>query len=154
MYRFNLEVVLNYRKRIEEGLQMELSGKQRELESAKQVFFALQREKGFYEEELVKREAREVNIHESILYRDYLKGMNKKIKAQKEIVAQEKIAVDKKQEELLIATKKRKVLEKVRERDREAFMDSLERKERIFTDEMGVRRYHKGVKSTFDSYSS
>ena len=145
MYRFNLEVVLNYRKRIEEGLQMELSGKQRELESAKQVFFALQREKGFYEEELVKREARKVNIHESILYRDYLKGMNKKIKAQKEIVAQAKIAVDKKQEELLIATKKRKVLEKVRERDREAFLDGLERKERIFTDEIGVRRYRRSA---------
>ena len=144
MYRFNLEVVLNYRKRIEEGLQMELSVRQRELESAKQVFFGYQREKGFYEEELMKREAREVNIQESILYRDYLKGMDKKIKAQKEIVAKAKIAVDKKQEELLIATKKKKVLEKVREKDLQEFMDGLERKERIFTDEMGVRRYHKG----------
>jgi flagellar biosynthesis chaperone FliJ len=84
VYRFNLQVVLNYRKRIEEGLQMELSRTQRELESAKQVFFAYQREKGYYEEELAKREAREVNIDESILYRDYLKGMNRKIKAQRE----------------------------------------------------------------------
>jgi len=152
MYRFNLEAVLNYRQRIEEGLQMELSGVQRELESAKQVFFAYQREKGFYEEELVKREAREVKIHESILYRDYLKGMNKKITAQKEIVAQAKIAVDKKQEELLIATKKRKVLEKVREKHMKEFMDGLEHKERLFTDEISVQRYQKGVKSTVDSY--
>ena len=145
MYRFNLQAVLNYRKRIEEGLQMELSGVQRELESAKQVFFAYQREKGFYEEELVKREAREVNIQESILYRDYLKGMTKKIKEQREIVAQAKIAVDKKQEELLIATKKRKVLEKVREKDMKEFMDGLEHKERLFTDEMGIRRYQRSV---------
>ena len=145
MYRFNLAVVLNYRKRIEEGLQMELSVTQRELESARQVFFAYQREKGFYEEELMKREAREVNIQESILYRDYLKGMDKKIKAQKEIVAKAKIAVDKKQEELLIATKKRKVLEKVREKDLQEYMDGLERKERIFTDEMGVRRYRRSA---------
>ena len=145
MYRFNLEVVLNYRKRIEEGLQMELSVTQRELESAKQVFFAYQREKGYYEEELVKREAREVNIHESILYRDYLKGMNRKIKAQREIVAKVKTAVDKKQGELLIATKKRKVLEKVKEKHMKAFMDGLGRKERIFTDEMGVRRYQRSA---------
>jgi len=143
VYRFNLQVVLNYRKRIEEGLQMELSGTQRELESAKQVFFAYQREKGYYEEELAKREAREINIHESILYRDYLKGMNKKIKAQREIVAKVKIAVDKKQQALLIATKKRKVLEKVKEKHVKEFMDSLERKERIFTDEMGIRRYQR-----------
>ena len=143
MYRFNLQVVLNYRKRIEEGLQMELSGTQRELESAKQVFFAYQREKGYYEEELAKREAREINIHESILYRDYLKGMNKKIKAQREIVAKVKIEVDKKQQALLIATKKRKVLEKVKEKHVKGFMDSLERKERIFTDEMGIRRYQR-----------
>ena len=57
MYRFNLQVVLNYRKRLEEGLQMELSRTQRELERAKQVFFAYQQEKGYYEEELAKREA-------------------------------------------------------------------------------------------------
>ena len=152
MYRFNLQVVLNYRKRLEEGLQMELSRTQRELESAKQVFFAYQQEKGYYEEELAKREAREVNIDESILYRDYLKGMNRKIKAQREIVAKAKIGVDKKQEELLIATKKRKVLEKVREKHMKEFMDDLERKERIFTDEISVQRYQKGVKSTFDSY--
>ena len=152
MYRFNLQVVLNYRKRLEEGLQMELSRTQRELESAKQVFFAYQQEKGYYEEELAKREAREVNIDESILYRDYLKGMNRKIKAQREIVAKAKIGVDKKQKELLIATKKRKVLEKVREKHMKEFMDDLERKERIFTDEINVQRYQKGVKSTFDSY--
>jgi flagellar export protein FliJ len=131
---------------------MELSRTQRELESAKQVFFAYQREKGYYEEELAKREAREVNIDESILYRDYLKGMNRKIKAQREIVAKAKIGVDKKQEELLIATKKRKVLEKVGEKHMKEFMDGLERKERIFTDEINVQRYQKGVKSTFDSY--
>ena len=152
MYRFNLQVVLNYRKRIEEGLQMELSRTQRELESAKQVFFAYQREKGYYEEELAKREAGEIKINESILYRDYLKGMNRKIKAQREIVAQAKIGVDKKQEELLIATKKRKVLEKIREKHMEEFMDDLERKERIFTDEINIQRYQKGVKSTLDSY--
>ena len=145
MYRFNLEAVLNYRKRIEEGLQMELSGTLRELESAKQVFFAYQREKGYYEEELAKREAREVNIDESILYRDYLKGMNRKIKAQREIVAKAKIGVDKKQEELLIATKQRKVLEKVREKHMKEFMDDLERKERIFADEMGIRRYQRSA---------
>lgn len=145
MYRFNLQVVLNYRERIEEGVQLELSRTQRELESAKQVFFAYKREKGFYEEELAKREAREVNIDDSILYRDYLKGMNEKIKAQREIVAKAKIAVDKKQEELLVATKKRKVLEKVREKHMKEFMDDLERKERIFTDEISVQRHQRGI---------
>jgi flagellar FliJ protein len=124
---------------------MELSRTQRELESVKQVLFGYQREKGYYEEDLVKREAREINIHESILYRDYLKGMSKKIKAQREIVAKAKIELDKKQEELLIATKKRKVLEKVREKHMKEFMDGLERKERIFTDEMGIRRYQRSV---------
>jgi flagellar FliJ protein len=124
---------------------MELSRTQRELESAKQVLFAYQREKSYYEEELVKREAREINIHESILYRDYLKGMNKKIKVQRESVAKVKIELDKKQEELLTATKKRKVLEKVREKHMKEFMDRLERKERIFTDEMGIRRYQRSA---------
>lgn len=124
---------------------MELSRTQRELESAKQALFTYQREKGYYEEELVKREARKINIHESILYRDYLKGMNKKIKVQRESVAKVKIELDKKQEELLTATKKRKVLEKVREKHMKGFMGRLERKERIFIDEMGVRRYQRSI---------
>lgn len=144
MYRFNLQAVLNYRKRIEEGLQMELSRVQRELESAKQVFLAYQREKSYYEEELLKREASTMNIDESILYRDYLKGMNRKIKEQREIVARVKGEVDKKQGALLAATKKRKVLEKVREKRLKEFIKEVERKERIFTDETGIRRYHKG----------
>ena len=143
MYRFNLQVLLDYRKRIEEGFQIELSLIQRELENARQELLSSQQEKTHYEEELAERESREVNLHESILYRDYLRGIRKKIEEQRDRVATIKIKFDKKQEELLAATKNRKVLEKVREKQAMEFMQELQKKERAFVDEVGIRRYQR-----------
>ena len=143
MYRFNLQVLLDYRKRIEEGLQIELSLIQRELENARQALLSSQQEKTHYEEELAERESREVNLHESILYRDYLRGIRKKIEEQRERVATIKIKFDKKQEELLAATKNRKVLEKVKEKHAKEFMEELQKQERAFVDEVGIRRYQR-----------
>ena len=143
MYRFNLQVLLDYRKRIEEGFQIELSLIQRELKNARRELVSSQQEKTRYEEELAEREAREVNLHESILYRDYLRGIRKKIEEQRGRVATIKIKFDKKQEELLAATKNRKVLEKVKEKHANEFIQELEKKERAFVDEVGIRRYQR-----------
>jgi flagellar FliJ protein len=146
MYRFNLQVLLDYRKRIEEGLQIELSQIQRALEKEKQLLLSYQREKSYYEDELVRREEREINVNEALLYRDYLRGMRIKIKEQRETVAKIKMDLDKKQEDLLEATKTRKVLEKVKEKDWKRFMDSLQRRERLLIDEVGIRKYQRVMK--------
>jgi len=143
VYRFNLQVLLDYRKRIEEGLQIELSLIQRELEHARQELLSSQQEKTHYEEELAEREAREVNLQESILYRDYLRGIRKKIQEQRDRVASIKIEFDKKQEELLAAMKNRKVLEKVKEKHAKEFREELQKQERAFVDEVGIRRYQR-----------
>ncbi len=145
MYRFNLQVVLDYRKRIEEGLQIELSQIQRELEKEKQLFLAYRREKNYYEEELVKREEKEINVNEALLYRDYLRGMRIRIKEQRDIVVKAKGDFDIKQNELLNATKKRKVLEKVKEKEWKRFKENIERRERILVDEVGMRTYQRGM---------
>ena len=145
MYRFNLQVLLDYRKRIEEGLQIELSQVQRELEKEKQLLTAYQREKHYYEEELVRREEKEIDVSEALLYRDYLRGMRIRIKEQRDVVAKAKGDLDIKQNELLDATKKRKVLEKVKEKEWKRFKENLERKERILIDEIGMRKYQRDM---------
>ncbi len=143
MYKFNLQVLLDYRTRIEEGLQIELSHLRRELDNVKQLLLSYQREKSYYEDELVKKEEKEIDLEEGLLYRDYLRGMRIRIAEQRELVAKAKIDFEKKQKELLEATKKRKVLEKVKEKDRKRFMVALERKERIMIDEMGIIKYQR-----------
>jgi len=145
MYRFNLQVLLDYRKRIEEGLQIELSQVQRELEKEKQLLTAYQREKRYYEEELVRREEKEIDVSEALLYRDYLRGMRIRIKEQRDVVAKAKGDLDIKQNELLNATKKKKVLEKVKEKEWKRFKENLERKERILIDEVGMRKYQRDM---------
>ncbi|MCK5011836.1 MAG: flagellar export protein FliJ [Deltaproteobacteria bacterium] len=141
MYRFNLQVLLDYRKRVEEGIQIELSHVQRKLEEEKQLVISYREEKNFYEEELLRREEREIDVEEGILYRDYLKGMRAKIKKQEEIVARMRVELDKKREELLAVTKNRKILEKVKEKDWEKFARELARREGMFIDEVGIRGY-------------
>jgi len=143
MYRFNLQVLLDYRVRIEEGLQIELSQIQRILEEEKGLLLSYQREKYHYEEELVKREEGAIDVNQSLLYRNYLRGMRIKIKEQREIVAKAKIDLDKKREELLEATKKRKVLEKVKEKGWKRFVGGLQKKERLLIDEVGIRKYQR-----------
>jgi len=145
MYRFNLQVLLDYRKRIEEGLQIELSQVQRELEKEKQLLTAYQREKRYYEEELVRREEKEIDVSEALLYRDYLRGMRIRIKEQRDVVAKAKGDLDIKQNELLNATKKKKVLEKVKEKEWKRFKENLERKERTLIDEIGMRKYQRDM---------
>jgi len=145
MYRFNLQVLLDYRKRIEEGLQIELSQIQRKLKKEKQSLTAYQREKRYYEEELVEREEKEINVSEALLYRDYLRGMRIRIKEQRDVVAKIKGDLDEKQNELLNATKKRKVLEKVKEKEWKRFKENIEKRERILIDEIGMRKYQRDM---------
>jgi flagellar FliJ protein len=143
MYRFNLQVLLDYRKHIEEGLQIELSQIQRVFEKEKQALLSYQREKHHYEEELARREEHEILVSEALLYRDYLRGMRIKIREQRAIVAKVKVALDTKREALLEATKKRKVLERIKEKDWKRFMETVLKKERIFLDELGIRKYQR-----------
>ena len=109
------------------------------------MFLAYRREKNYYEEELVKREEKEINVNEALLYRDYLRGMRIRIKVQRDIVLKAKGDFDIKQNELLNATKKRKVLEKVKEKEWKRFKENIERRERILVDEAGMRKYQRSM---------
>ena len=140
MYRFNLQVLLDYRRRIEEGLQIELSQIQRDLKREKQVLLSYRKEKLHHEEELVEKEEKEITINEALLYRDYLRGMRIRIEEQSNLVAKVKKDLDKKKEELLDVTKKKKMLEKIKDKDWKRFIGGLEKRERILTDEVGMRK--------------
>ena len=145
MYRFNLQFLLDYRKRIEEGIQIELSHIQRELEKERQLLISFKEEKSYYEEELARREEKRIDVDEGILYRDYLKGMRIKIKKQREIIARILPELDKKRDELRAATKKRTVLEKVREKDWKRFVKVLAKNDGMFMDEIGIRKYQRSM---------
>lgn len=143
MYMFNLQILLDYRKRVEEGIQLELSHIQREFEKGKKRLITFEEEKNHYEDELAKREEKRIDVEEGMLYRDYLKGMRIRIRKQREMIANIQSELDKKRDELLSATKKRKVLEKIRENDWKRFVNVLARREGMFMDEMGIRKYQR-----------
>ena len=141
MYQFNLQVVLDYRKRMEERMEIEFSHIKKALEKKKQMLLSSQTEKHRIEQELMHREEKRIDVNEAILYRDYLRGMRKRISEQRECVASTKKECDAKREELVAATKKKKVLEKVKDNDLKRFLQEAKRRERILIDEMGTRKY-------------
>ena len=143
MYRFNLQVLLDYRKRLEEGIQIELSHIQRAFEREKKQLIAFEEEKNHYEDELAKREEKMIDVEEGMLYRDYLKGMRIKIRKQRDMVAKVRSELDTKRNELLSATKKRKVLETIKANDWKRFVKVLARREGMVMDEIGIRKYTK-----------
>ncbi len=142
MYRFNLQVVLDYRKLAEERLQVELSQVERSLEQAKQMLFSYERKKNSCAGELKRMEEKEIDIDTALLYRNYLKGIRIKIREQRNTVATIKIDVDKKREELLSATKKKKIMEKLKEKGRVTYVMEQGKRERTIMDETGIRKYH------------
>ena len=141
MYRFNLQVLLDYRKHVEEGIQIELSHIQRAFEREKKQLIAFEEEKNHYKDELAKREEKRIDVEEGMLYRDYLKGMRIKIRKQRDMVAKILSELDTKRNELLSATKKRKVLETIRANDWKRFVKVLARREGMVMDEIGIRKY-------------
>jgi len=145
MYRFNLQVLLDYRKRVEEGIQIELSHIQRAFEREKKQLIAFEEEKSHYEDELAKREEKRIDVEEGMLYRDYLKGMRIKIRKQRDMVAKVLSELDTKRNELLSATKKRKVLETIRSNDWKRFVKVLARREGMVMDEIGIRKYTRHI---------
>jgi flagellar FliJ protein len=134
--------VLDYRKLLEERLQVELSQVERSLEHAKQMLFSYERKKSSCAGDLKRMEEKAIDVDTALLYRNYLKGIRIKIREQRDVVATIKIAVDKKREELLGATKKKKIMEKIKEKDRATYIVEQERKERTIMDETGIRKYH------------
>ena len=145
MYQFNLQVLLDYRRRIEERLEIELPHIKRTLEEKKQMLLTSQSEKQKVEQELVHREGKIIDVNEDLLYRDYFRGMREKIREQREGVENTKKECDAKREELLAATKKKKVLEKIKDNDLKNFLRETKRRERILIDEVGTRTYKRNV---------
>jgi flagellar FliJ protein len=141
VYRFNLQVVLDYRKLVEEKLQVELSEVERSLERAKQMLFSYERKKSSCAGELKRMEEKAIDVDTALLYRNYLKGIRIKISEQRDAVATIKIALEKKREELLSATTKKKIMEKIKEKGRSTYVVEQEKKERIIMDETAIKKY-------------
>ena len=141
---FRLEQVLNYRKEVEKVRTIEFSAAKEQFEDASDD---LQREENAAEqvsEELRGREQQGISALEWQIYTSFFERKNREIREKREeVVTLEKDMMEKR-EELLHASREKKVLENLKEKKMALHQREQLEKERAFLDEIAVQNYRRG----------
>ena len=130
MYRFKLEALLNHRRHEEEICQKELARCQRILAEEQEK---LRHTKLLKRENVIALQARQkksINVSDIILYLNYIAQLSKKIEEQILCVREAAKKVNQKRNELIGIMKKRKTLEKLKEKDWLAYQKKMMQDER------------------------
>ena len=141
MYRFRFESVLKYRRRIEDQKQREFAFIQRnlmtELSKLQMLEEARNESLGFLSE----RQKKGMSIREIALFDAYLERNSYDIDLQREDLYRLYQDAEIKRQELLEASQRKSILEKLREHERNDYLEEERRLERIRNDEISINKY-------------
>jgi len=141
MYRFSLEALLNHRRHQEEVCQKQLAQTERQLVDEQDK---LRRQKKEERENILKLQAKQknnINVADIILSVNYIQQLSNKIKVQKNCVREATKKVNQKRNELIGIVKKRKTLEKLKEKQWLAYQQKMMQNERKLMDEVASTRH-------------
>ncbi len=141
MYRFKLEALLKHRRHQEEVLQKELADAQKKLAAEQSIQHALERKKRRRVQELQRRQTSGNTITDIVLYLTYIEHLSANIEDQKQRVQIAQQIAHQKRNELIASMKKRKALEKLKEKGRQAYQYKQMQEERKFMDEVASARH-------------
>ncbi len=146
-YRFNLEPVLNHRRLVEETLQKDLAILKISLidETERLITYEESRVKLLEELQQIQKEG--TTTSDILLYLPFIEQVSKDIEGQKKRVLElEKIA-EQNRKDLLEATKKKKVLQKLKEKAFKAYNQKLIKNEQDFLNEVSVTQFNRRIRS-------
>jgi len=142
MYQFNLEPLLNHRRYQVEVLQKELADLKIRLEAEKDKLWLLRQKKRktvllLQEKQTDGRPASEIK-----LYIDFVEQLSKKMEAQKQNVLEAERNFSLKRQDLVAALKKRKILDRLKEKGLQAYEQEQLKKERSLMDEVAAHQFN------------
>jgi flagellar export protein FliJ len=141
-YRFKLEALRQYRSFQEESRQKEMAEAQRIRDQEAALLEELSAMRKRTEEALAKEHRGSTTGPCLSIYNSYLNKLTADIFSQKfKLVDAEKKLVERR-EALLLAMQKRKTLERLKEKGREAYLENLNSEEEKFINEMAINRYN------------
>ena len=139
MFKFRFETLLVARRHAEEYLQKELADARRDLSAAQ----ALLREKKSVRRQCLqeqrRRQRQSFRGPDMLLFQAYLQRLELDIDSQQKLVTSAERRTQQKRQALVEAVKKRKMLERLKERDRDKHLKTLAERERKFLDEVASR---------------
>lgn len=141
MFVFSLQSVLDYRKNIEEKIHNEFSEKKRELELEELKLINLINERADLIGELRKMQNKSLPVDDIARYISYVEQVRENEKKQRITIAQVSEELEVKRNELLEAVKKRKIMERLKERHAEEYIIAARALEQKNSDEMAVLRF-------------
>jgi len=141
MFIFKLQSVLEYRKNIEEKIHNEFSEIKRELHTQRLRMKSLIQERNNLIAEMRNMQNKPLPVSDFTVQFSYVEQVRGSEKTQKIVIHQIKEQVESKRKELLEAVKKRKIMEKLKQRHTEEYNNNLRNAEQKSSDEMSVLKF-------------
>ena len=135
MYRFKLEALLNHRRHQEEACQKELALSQRKLGNEKEKLNRKKKEKREQVQKLQMKQKENIAVNDIILRLNYIQQLSQDILIQSICVQESIDEVNQKREALITIMKKRKSLEKLKEKQWQAHQQKQVQQELKLMDE-------------------
>jgi len=141
MYQFKLEALLNHRRHQEEICQKELAQCRRRLVGEQEKLRLKKNLKREYLLKLQEKQKGSISISNVMLYKNFITRLSEEIEVQTACMREAVKQVNLKRNELIGIVKKRKTLEKLKERDQLVYRKKLALDERKLMDEVATTRY-------------
>ena len=141
MFKFKLQSVLDYRLNIEEKILNEFSELKRELDRQKAMLEELKSERESMVAGLRNMQSQTIKAHYISSIVVYVDRLRESEKQQKQVIQQIMEAVDKKRQELVEAVKNRKIMENLKDKQKEEYIKDVNDTEQKDSDEMSVLKF-------------
>lgn len=137
---FELHQVLNYRTDLERLRKQEFAAARQDLDQASDKLEQQRTEAAALARDFAERNGQLNSVVELQLYADFFTRKREEIKQQQERVTALDRVLENRRDELVQATKDKKVLEALKEKKSQQFRQEMQRKERDFLDETAVQK--------------
>ena len=145
MYRFKLEVLLNHRRHQEEVCQKELAQARRKLADEQEKLDQKKKEKRANVQKLRIKQKENTTVSDIILHVNYIQQLTQDIAMQLRCVQEAANKVHQKRDALIVSMKKRKTLEKLDDKERQAYEQKLIQDELKSVDEFASIRHARKI---------
>ena len=142
MYQFNLEPLLNHRRYQEEILQKELAGLKVRLVAEKDKLWVLRQKKRKYVQQLQEKQIDGRPASEIKLFVDFVDQLSKETEIQKQKLLEAEHNFNQKRQDLIAAMKKRKTLDRLKQKGLQAYEEKQFKEERSLMDEVASRHFN------------
>lgn len=141
MFHFRLETVLTQRRHVEESFQKELADARLELSAAQAVLRETKDTRRQCTREMRRKQRARFRADDMLLYYPYLERLKQEIELHVKRVAAAERKVAQKRQALLEAMKKRKILDKLKEKQFQTHLKAEAVREQWSTDESAAQQY-------------